>query len=174
LKSGWGECLDSFFAFGVYAVAREFGIVGEALLAIFDRVMQEEARHILFFENWRLYRRHADPAMAAAALTVRGMAAAVLVVVDRMRLAVSSARGPGEGDQNFMLTGARALGQLTPRQFVQICLQENRRRLSPYDPVLPRPSVVPALARTLRPFLPDRPFSRAGAPPAAGAGRPGE
>lgn len=155
MKSGWGESLDAFFAFGIFAVARDAEIVPPELIHIFDTVMQEEARHILFFENWRLYRRHAGAATAPAVLPAQAVAAAALVIVDRLRLALSSKSAPA-GDQNFMLSGAKALGELTVRGFADTCLAENERRFAPYDDRLPRPRAVPALVRAIRPLLPTK------------------
>lgn len=156
LKSGWGECIDSFFAFGIFDVAQQIGLVPPRLLAIFDLVMSEEARHILFFENWRLGLRHSAPTRHAALLALRSALAASLVVLDRLRLAATSSRNAASADQNFLLSGAKAIGALTPRAFIDICLRENDRRFGPYDQRLARPRIVPGLARGLRPLLPDR------------------
>ena len=49
---GYGECLDSFGAFGVYALARRVEYLSEPILSIFENVVQEEANHIVFFVNW--------------------------------------------------------------------------------------------------------------------------
>ena len=156
LRSGWGECIDSFFAFGVFEVAQHIGLVPPELLAIFDLVMGEEARHILFFENWRLAQQHSAPARGASLAAVRSALAASLVVLDRLRVAASSARDASGADQNFLLSGAKAMGALTPRTFVDVCLRENERRFRPYDQRLARPRIVPGLARRVRPVLPNR------------------
>jgi len=156
LRSGWGETLDSFVAFGVFALARDLALVPPDLLSTFDLVMQEEGRHILFFENWRLLCRTARPGVPSAAFAVRTVAAAVTVVLARLRLAVSSPQGAG--DDNFLVSGIGAVGDVTPRAFVDRCLAESDRRLAPYDPQLVRPRIVPALARGLRRVLPDRPL----------------
>ncbi len=158
LRSGWGECIDSFFAFGIFAVAEDLQMVPKELLAIFDRVMQEEARHILFFENWRVFLRRAGHATGAAAFSVKSAAAVAIVVAERLRLALSGARGPDGSDQNFVFSGAQALGTLTPRSFVATCLTENQRRFAQYDPSLARPQVVPKVAQAARRLLPDRPL----------------
>ena len=42
----------------------------------------------------------------------------------------------------------------SPRQFLQVCLAENDRRLAPYDQRLLRPTFVPRLARGLARVVP--------------------
>src|ERR1700761_3603143 len=65
---GFGECLDSFLGFGAFKTARESQFLPESMFQIFDVLMQEETRHILFFINymaWREKRRgHIAPTLA--------------------------------------------------------------------------------------------------------------
>lgn len=153
--SGWGEMVDSFVAFGLFALAQSEEIVPKELVELFDLVMQEEARHILFFENWRLYRRH-RPGGRSLAGAGADIAALSVDLIARLRLALSVPTAGSGRDDNFLVGGVRALEGLTPRSFVDTCLAEHARRLAPYDPDLRRPSTIPALARRIRKLLPDR------------------
>jgi hypothetical protein len=148
VRTGFGECFDSFFAFGLFRIARESGFFPPALVERFEPIVQEEARHILFFANWIAWRRRRGPVWGRPWHLGRSGLALFLQAWKR----VATARGMQTGD--FTLRGHESIGlSLSPRAFLDICLEENDRRLGVYDPRLLRPTVVPTIARIARRFL---------------------
>jgi hypothetical protein len=149
LRIGYGECFDSFFAFGLFALARESGFFPARLVELFEPVMQEEARHIIFHVNWVAYCQARLPAARRPSHVFRRALALWLQVVTRARTA-SRLRGASAPDQdNFTMRAHESFGDISARLFLETCLRENERRLAPYDPRLLRPTFVPVVARTV-------------------------
>jgi hypothetical protein len=167
LFAGFGECFDSFFAFGLFALARESGFFEAALVEVFEPVIQEEARHILFFVNWVKYRRLQLPWWRRPGFSLRCGAIILKQVWSRAKTArtmgaapehkVAAKPGPLGGDDgdNFTLSAHQDLGvDVTLHKLLGLCLRENDARLAPYDARLLRPRLVPSLARFLFKVLP--------------------
>jgi hypothetical protein len=154
LRSGWGECLDSFFAFGIYEMARQMQLFPNGLIDLFDLVMQEEARHILFFENWRMYRLHQGGRTGELRFRLHSQAAAVQTLASRASFALSSSRRSKDDGTNFILAGAQAWSTFSPRTFLDQCLSENERRFASFDRRLLRPRVLPTIVRGLSVITP--------------------
>lgn len=166
LFAGFGECFDSFFAFGLFAIARESGYFAPELTAIFEPVVQEEARHILFFVNWVKYRRSQLSAWSRPFNRLRCAWIIIEQIVSRIKTARAMGRAAGgagrpaesaDSAENFTLSAHRDLGaDVNLHKLLEVCLRENDRRMSGYDARLARPRLVPALARLLYRILPSR------------------
>lgn len=157
LFAGFGECFDSFFAFGLFALARESGYFEPALVAIFEPVIQEEARHILFFVNWVKYRRSQSTWWRRLLFDLRCTSIILRQVASRVRTARSMGSGPEPPKGNFTLSAHRQVGApVTLHRLLDLCLRENERRMARYDERLLRPRLVPALGRLLYRVLPAR------------------
>src|SRR5262249_42092183 len=147
LCTGYGEFIDSFFAFGLFALAKSSGFFPEELVEVFEPVIQEEARHNLFFANWLAYERARSPVWKRPALAMHRLAA--LAVEIYVHMDVSS---KVDGD-NFTIKGSEAMGiDLGFRELLELCLAENDRRFALYDERLVRPQLMARAARTVRAF----------------------
>ncbi len=157
LFAGFGECFDSFFAFGLIAIASESGYFTPELIRIFEPVIQEEARHILFFVNWVKYRRSQLPWWQRPAFRARCAWLILKQVASRVKTAKDMAGGGDSqaSNDNFTMSAHQNLGvDLTLHGLLGRCLAENERRMAPYDTRLLRPRLVPAIARFLHRVLP--------------------
>ena len=143
IRVGYGECFDSFFAFGLFVLARDSGLFPPALLKVVEPIVQEEARHILFFVNWIAWRRANHPLWQRPLDAGRSALAMAMQVWAR----IQTARGAAGGDEDDFMLGVKDSLDLpsTPGEFLRLCLRENERRLSSYDPRLLRPRFVPAM-----------------------------
>jgi hypothetical protein len=157
MVTGFSECIDSFFAFGLFDLAKRSGLFPPQLVDAFEPVMQEEGRHILFFVNWVAWHRRQLARWRRPFFALKTLAVWVFLLWERIGIArgvggggKAAANGPSPpGDNNFTLNGSKAVGDvdLSAVELLQICLAENDRRLGGYDLRLLRPVVVPGLAR---------------------------
>jgi hypothetical protein len=147
---GYGECIDSFFAFGLFDVARRSGIFPEALVETFEPVIQEEARHILFFVNWVAWHRRQLSWPRRVWFNLRCIACFFGCIKGRLETARAVKGSPGEkpNDKNFTATTTKALVvNMKVPDLMRLCLSENDRRMAKYDPRLLRPLLVPSLVK---------------------------
>jgi hypothetical protein len=152
MVTGYSECIDSFFAFGLFESAKRSGFFPEALVETFEPVIQEEARHILFFVNWAAWHRRTMPLWRRPFFELKVLAVWLFLIWERIGLARNL--GGEEQDNNFTVTGAKQVGaEIDVAELIDLCLAENERRMSRYDSRLLRPRVVPALARLARRFM---------------------
>jgi hypothetical protein len=154
LRTGYGECLDSFFAFGLFAVGVRSGYFPPELTDIFDPILQEEARHILFIVNWAAYLRARTAFPLRPAFDARRAWAIAGLLVDHVRQAASFGGGAGQSQEGFTMASHAEMSDLSPRSFLELCLSENDRRLARYDPRLLRPRLVAPLVRLALRILP--------------------
>ena len=152
MVTGYSECIDSFFAFGLFESAKRSGFFPAELVDTFEPVIHEEARHILFFVNWAAWHRRNMPFWRRPFFELKVLAVWLFLIWERIGIARDV--GSGVQDNNFTVTGAKAIGaDIDVAELVDICLSENERRMSAYDPRLLRPFAVPALAKLARRFM---------------------
>ena len=152
MVTGYSECIDSFFAFGLFQSAKRSGFFPEALVDTFEPVIQEEARHILFFVNWAAWHRRTMPLWRRPFFELKVLAVWLFLIWERIGIARNV--GSGVQDNNFTVTGAKSVGDdINVAQLIDLCLTENERRMGLYDRRLLRPFAVPALAAFARRFM---------------------
>jgi hypothetical protein len=150
MRTGYGECIDSFFAFGMVALARDTEFLPHALLDVLEPIVQEEVRHILFLVNWVAYKRRQLPPLLQPLYRIRCLASLAGAAFDRARSAgnVAGNVGNGASKDGFTASGASAISSdFSVRAFVARCLEENTRRFAVYAPELLRPRIVPTMAK---------------------------
>jgi hypothetical protein len=152
MVTGYSECIDSFFAFGLFEAAKRSGFFPPELVETFEPVMQEEGRHILFFVNWVAWHTKNIPWWRRPWFALKRVAVWAFLVWERIGIARDV--GTGVQDNNFTVTGAQQIGiDIDIAELMDICLAENDRRLASYDKRLLRPATVPPLVRFARRFL---------------------
>ena len=152
MVTGYSECIDSFFAFGLFETAKRSGFFPPELVETFEPVIHEEARHILFFVNWAAWHRRTMPFWRRPLFELKVLAVWLFLIWERIGIARDV--GSGVQDNNFTLTGAKAVGDdIDVAELIEICLAENERRMGAYDRRLLRPFAVPALAKLARRFM---------------------
>ena len=157
MVTGFSECVDSFFAFGLFETARRSGFFPPELVETFEPVVHEEGRHILFFVNWVAWHRRRLNPFQRIAFEMKVWAVWVFLAYERMGIASGmddatdaqkdkvAKQAP---DNNFTVTGASSVGEdLDVWELMALCLSENDRRLGVYDPRLVRPMFMPTLVR---------------------------
>jgi len=143
---GYGECIDSFLGFGVFKIARQSEFLPDKLFQIFDTLMLEETRHIVFFVNWMAWQeamRGRGAGWWRALVSARFYGRAIRRLVSTVRQGQKANDG-----KDFSATQASVfLDGFTFRRFVEECYAENARRMADFEADLLRPRFLPSLAR---------------------------
>ena len=142
---GYGECIDSFLGFGVFKIARQSEFLPEQMFTIFDTLMLEETRHIVFFVNWMAWQ---EAARGRGAGWWRALVSARYYGRAFRRLIGTIRQGQKANDgKDFSATQASVfLDGFTFRRFVEECYSENARRMADFETDLLRPRFLPSLA----------------------------
>ncbi|MDD2705817.1 MAG: ferritin-like domain-containing protein [Acidocella sp.] len=153
LVTGYSECIDSFFAYGLFELARRSGFFPADLVETFEPVMQEEARHILFFTNFIAWKRATMPLWKRPFFEAKVAAVYAYLIWERIGIA-KDVDGLEGADANFTMNGSQAISdEMDPAKLIDICLVQDKLRMEGYDPRLIRPTTTPFLARLARLFI---------------------
>jgi hypothetical protein len=142
---GYGECLDAFLGFGVFKIARRAGYLPEAMFAIFETLLHEENRHIVFFVNWMAWeqaRRGRGMPWLRSVVAARYYLGAIGRLLGTVRRGQSA-----NGGKDFSATQASVfIDGFSLRDFVENCAAEHRRRMQAFPADLLQPRFLPRLA----------------------------
>jgi hypothetical protein len=153
MVTGYSECIDSFFAYGLFEMARRSGYFPPELVNTFEPVVQEEGRHILFFTNWIAWHKAAMPLWRRPYFALKTAAVWAFLIWERIGIA-RGVDGLEGADPNFTINGSKALAdEMDPGTLIDICLSEDKKRMAGYDSRLLRPTTMPKLARIARLFI---------------------
>jgi hypothetical protein len=153
MVTGYSECMDSFFAYGLFEMARRSGFFPIDLVETFEPVVQEEGRHILFFTNWVAWHKANMPLWRRPYFAVKTAAVWAFLIWERIGIA-RNVDGLEGADANFTMNGSKALSdEMDPAILIDICLEEDKKRMAGYDLRLLRPTTMPRLARMARLFV---------------------
>jgi hypothetical protein len=153
MVTGYSECMDSFFAYGLFEMAKRSGFFPAMLVETFEPVVQEEGRHILFFTNWVAWHKANMPVWRRPYFAAKCAAVWAFLIWERIGLA-RSVDGLENADANFTMNGSKALtDEMDPAVLIDVCLAEDKRRMAGYDSRLLRPTTMPKLARLARVFV---------------------
>ena len=148
MSTGAGECIDSFFAFGFLEISKSTGDYPTELIEVMEPIVQEEARHILFIQNWLLFQKR------RRTYALRGVhnfltlwsfwAAGWSRLMDLKNLGGSAFTIQAREHEN---------SSMSPKDFINLCQRENKRRLALFDERLARPKLVPRVMSAASFFL---------------------
>jgi len=152
LDFGYEECIDSFFGFGIFGLAKNIQLFIPALTDIFEIVLLEEARHVTFFVNWIAYERYRRGRAFApfqAFATGLGYARAIRRIVTTFGpKAADGERELQTQGVGFGAEGAFAMFEdVTWRSFLRACVEGNAHYLKATPPGLLQPTVLTELAQ---------------------------
>jgi len=142
---GYNECVDSVAGFGIFRLACDARILPAGLTSLFARVIEEEARHIVFFVNWIAWdraRRGLRGPVLQAAPALYSYAAAI-----GRRIKGGAQLQNDKSDEEPRDLFGDVIKGLTLAKFLRACIAENDRYMAAFDPRLIRPRVIPALLR---------------------------
>jgi hypothetical protein len=144
INFGFKNDLDSFLEFGLFGVVQQAHYLPESLLDRLNTVLDEKARHVVFFINWWAYwnlklkhkKAWNEPRELGALWARRGALLKLLTACDQEDF--------DEGS-SALLGADRLLGELTKDQFLNICCLAQGQRMQPFDQSLLQPQ-FPTLA----------------------------
>lgn len=136
--------LSAYILWGWFAIAKEQQYFPDALLEVWEPILDEDARHSIFFANWTAGQPFSfgNSWRRLRAIWERGLQ--FLGLFDRFGRRVEDATLPTTAS-----TADIFMGQLTAAQLLQYCLDAHEQRLGEVQPPLVKPQLAPELTHWL-------------------------
>jgi len=130
--TGYSECIDSFLRLRSFRACQTLRLLSARACGYFEPVIQEEARHILLFQNWAAWHRRTMPWYRRPWFELRVLAVWAFLGWERIGLARGMDDGKKKQDNNFTVTGKRRVSdvEVSVPELMDICLSENDRRFA--------------------------------------------
>ncbi len=148
-KYGSGQTIDIFFGLGLPLVVQATKEFPREFLKLVSALKEEKARHLLFFQNWIIHHRYQRSMHQQFYHFLQNLWAFGLA--SKIRLwdqAKNESKIP-----LFLVKRYLKYSNIGFREFIETSLKENKKYLTPYDPRLIRPKLVPHLMGFLRYFF---------------------
>ena len=163
---GWGGflVLVSLLVVTAFGIARQGGFIPDALFTIFNTLVDEEARHMVFFVNWIAHKQIVEGRGALRPFSsLQQYTGAAFRRLDSF-MSMGKGKKKSANKKGFTAAGAKAVKvDLTLEAFLEMCIAENAKRMQAYPEELLRPDFLPAIAslayHTVK-FLPKRKASQ--------------
>jgi hypothetical protein len=107
MRTGFSECIDSFFGFGLFKIAKDSGFFPPELVDTFEPVMREEGRHILFFVNWVAWWRRNMPWWRRPYFELKVWVVWLFLIWERIDMAKGMGENTKAQENNFTLNGSK-------------------------------------------------------------------
>lgn len=154
------QYLSAYILWGWFAIAREQQYLPEALLEVWEPILDEDARHSIFFTNWTAGQQFSLSNNWRRLRAIWGRGLQFLGLFDRFGRQIEDATLPKTAS-----TADVFMGQLTAARLLQYCLDAHEQRLGEVKPPLVKPKLAPELTHWLLRIL--KAWPRRQAPTAA-------
>ncbi|MGF1600777.1 MAG: hypothetical protein ACFCU8_01950 [Thermosynechococcaceae cyanobacterium] len=138
------QYLDAYILWGWFALAREQQFLPEALLDVWEPILDEDARHSIFFANWTAGQRFSMSDNLRRLRTLWQHVGRFIGLFDRFGRHIEDATLPKTAS-----TADIFMGQLTAARLLQHCLDAHDQRLASVEPPLVKPQLAPELTQWL-------------------------
>jgi hypothetical protein len=138
------QYLDAFVLWGWFALAQEQQYLPEALLEVWELILDEDARHSVFFANWRAGEGFSIGNSWRRLRSLWQHSVQFLGLFDRFGRQIEDATLPKTASTTDIF-----MGQLTAEQLLTYCLAAHEQRLAGVKPPLVKPKLAPELTQLL-------------------------